>query len=72
MEIGAISTAVAGWWLQTTFLADYSSFVRILLSGSFCVCIYLAIVVGLFRFSGPIKVVGSIVQDLLSKRSSNR
>jgi PST family polysaccharide transporter len=70
--IGAISTAAAGWWLQTTFLADYSSFVRILLSGSFCVCIYLAIVVGLFRFSGPIKVVGSIVQDLLSKRSSHR
>jgi PST family polysaccharide transporter len=70
--IGAVTTAAAGWWLQTTFLADYSSFVRILLSGSFCVCIYLAIVIGLFRFSGPIKVAGSIVQDLLSKRSSRR
>jgi O-antigen/teichoic acid export membrane protein len=66
--IGAISTAAAGWWLQTTILADYSSFVRIFLSGGFCICIYLAIAVGLFRLSEPIKVAGSIVQDLLRNR----
>jgi O-antigen/teichoic acid export membrane protein len=66
--IGAISTAAGGWWLQTTILTDYSSFVRIFLSGGFCVCIYLAIVVGLFRLSEPIKVAGSIVQDLLRNR----
>jgi len=66
--IAAISAAVGGWWLQTATLTDYSSFVRIFLSGGFCVCIYLAIVVGLFRLSEPIKVAGSIVQDLLRKR----
>jgi hypothetical protein len=66
--IGAISTAVGGWWLQTTILTDYSSFVRIFLSAGFCVCIYLAIVVGLFRLREPIKVAGSIVLDLLRKR----
>ena len=49
-------------------LADYSSFVRILLSGGFCTCIYLAIVVGLFRLVEPIRVAGRIVQDLIGKR----
>ncbi len=66
--IGAISTAAGGWWLQTTILTDYSSFVRIFLSGGFCVCIYLAIVVGLFRLTEPIRVVGSIVQDFMGRR----
>ena len=66
--IGAISTAVGGWWLQTTILTDYSSFVRIVLSGGFCIRIYLAIVVGLFRLSEPIRVVGSIVQDFMGRR----
>jgi O-antigen/teichoic acid export membrane protein len=66
--IGAISTAAGGWWLQTTALTDCSSFVRILLSTSFCACMYLIIVVGLFRLTEPIKVAGSVVQDLLRNR----
>jgi O-antigen/teichoic acid export membrane protein len=66
--IGAISTAALGWWMQTAFLTDYSSFVRIFMSGAFCMCIYLAIVVGLFRLSEPIRVAGRIVKDLMGKR----
>jgi O-antigen/teichoic acid export membrane protein len=66
--IGAISIAAAGWWLQAAMLADYSGFVRILLSGGFCTCIYLAIVVGLFRLTEPIRIAGRIVQDLIGKR----
>src|SRR6266481_446522 len=66
--IGAISAAVGGWWLQTTALTDCSSLVRILLSTSFCACMYLVIVVGLFRLTEPIKVAGSVVQDLLRNR----
>ena len=61
----AISSAAAGWWLQASMLADYSGFVRILLLGGFCTCIYLAIVVGLFRLIEPIRVADRIVQDLL-------
>jgi PST family polysaccharide transporter len=68
--IGAISAAAGGWWLQTTILTGYSSFVRIFLSGGFCICIYLAIVLAVFRLSEPIKVAGSIVQDLLRNRSA--
>jgi O-antigen/teichoic acid export membrane protein len=66
--IGAISTAAGGWWLQTTTLTDCSSFVRIFLSAGFCICIYLVVVVGLFRLTEPIKLAGSVVQDLLRKR----
>jgi hypothetical protein len=65
---GAISTAGAGWWLQTTFLADYPGFIRIFLSGGFCLCIYLAIVVGLFRLAEPLRVAGKIVHDALERR----
>jgi PST family polysaccharide transporter len=66
--ISAITAAFAGWWLQTTMLVDYSSPVRIFLSGGFCICIYVAFVIGVFRLSEPIKVVGLIVQDVRRKR----
>ena len=65
--IGAISTAAGGWWLQTTALAHYPSFVRILLSTGFCISIYLIIVVGLFRLTEPIRLALAIVQDQLSR-----
>jgi PST family polysaccharide transporter len=67
--IGAVSAAAAGSWLQITVLAHCSSLVRIASSLSVCACIYLVIVVGLFRLSEPLRVARSIVQDrLLSKR----
>ena len=66
--VGAITTAAAGWWLQTELLADYPGFIRIFLSGCFCACIYLAVVVGLFRRSEPLRVAGTIAQDLIGKR----
>jgi O-antigen/teichoic acid export membrane protein len=61
--IGAISTAATGWWLQTTALSNCSSLPRILLSTGFCACIYLIIVVGLFRLTEPIKIAGRVVRD---------
>jgi O-antigen/teichoic acid export membrane protein len=70
--IGAISTAAGGWWLQTTALTHFSSFVRIFLSTGFCISIYLIIVVGLFRLTEPIKVAGTVVQDLWGNRQQGR
>ena len=66
--IGAISIVAAGWYLQMTVLTGYSSLIRILLSGVFCACLYLAVVVGLFRLAEPVRVAGSIAQDLLRRR----
>jgi O-antigen/teichoic acid export membrane protein len=66
--IGAIGTAAAGWWLQTTAFNDYSSFTRIFLSTVFCICIYLAVVVGIFRITEPIRVAAAAVFDQLWRR----
>ncbi len=66
--IGAICAAASGWWLQTATLTDCSSFVRIFLSAGFCSCVYLGVVVGLFRLTEPIKVAGSILRDLVTNR----
>jgi PST family polysaccharide transporter len=66
--IGAISTAAGGWWLQTTILAHCSSFVRIVLSTSFCIFVYLVTVVGVFRLTQPIKIAWAVAQDLLRNR----
>jgi len=66
--ISATITAALGWWLQTTLLFDYSGLVRIVLSACFCSCVYLALVVGLFRLTEPLRVAGRIVRDILERR----
>lgn len=63
--IGAISAAALGSWLQTVAFAGFPSFVRIVLSAGFCTCIYLAMVVGVFRLTEPIKIAASVAKDLL-------
>jgi PST family polysaccharide transporter len=63
--IGAVSAVAGGAWLQMTFLAHCSSLVRIVLSASVCVCIYLAVVVGLFRLTEPMRVARSVMRDRL-------
>jgi PST family polysaccharide transporter len=66
--IGAISIVAAGWYLQTTILTGYSSFARILLSSALGSCFYLAMVVGVFRVTEPLKVARTAGQDLLRTR----
>jgi len=66
--VGAIAAVAGGWWLQAMTLAGYSGFARIVLLASICICIYLVIVVGLFRLTGPIKVASRVAQDLLRSR----
>jgi O-antigen/teichoic acid export membrane protein len=66
--IGAVSCLAAGWYLHVAILGAYPGFMRILISGALCSCVYLLIVAGLFRLTEPIKVAGSIVQDLLGPR----
>jgi PST family polysaccharide transporter len=63
--LGAIGAAAAGWLAQMSALAHYSSLVRIVCSASLCACVYLIIVVGLFRLTEPLRVARSVVQDRL-------
>jgi polysaccharide transporter, PST family len=62
--IGTVVTAAGGWWLQTAMI-HYSSLVRIFVSTGCCICIYLFVVVFLFRLTEPIKVAGAAVRDQL-------
>jgi PST family polysaccharide transporter len=63
--LGAISAAAGGWWLQTTALTDCSGLVRIPFSATFSTCVYLIIVVGLFRLTEPMKVARTVMQGRL-------
>jgi polysaccharide transporter, PST family len=65
--IGAVSAAAGGGWLQMTVLAHYSSLVRIVSSASVCACIYLIVVVGLFRLTEPIRIARSVTWDRLRR-----
>jgi PST family polysaccharide transporter len=63
--IGAIGAVAGGTWLQMTILGHLPSLARIILSTCFCASIYLAVVVGLFRLSEPLRVARSVVQGRL-------
>jgi O-antigen/teichoic acid export membrane protein len=64
--LGAISAAAGGWLLQMTALAHWPSVVRIASSAAFCACLYLLVVVGLFRLTAPLKVARTVVLDRFS------
>ncbi|GLH79949.1 lipopolysaccharide biosynthesis protein [Bradyrhizobium sp. SSBR45G] len=66
--IGAIAAAAAGWWLQSTLLTACPALLRMVLSGCFCSVLYLAIVVGVFRHNEPLRIAGTIIQDVIRKR----
>ncbi len=51
--IAAICAAAGGWLLQTTLLTEYVSLVRILISSSFCISIYLIIMLAYLGSRNP-------------------
>jgi polysaccharide transporter, PST family len=67
--IGAITALAGGTWLQMNDLGHLPSVARIVVSTSVCACIYLIVVVGLFRLYGPLRVARSVVR---SRLESNR
>ena len=66
--IGAIAAVASGTWLQMVLMANWPSVVRILASASICTCVYLGVVVGLFRRSEPLKLARSLVRDRLRRK----
>jgi O-antigen/teichoic acid export membrane protein len=63
--VGAISATAGGWLLQMSVLAHWPSVLRIASSAAFCACLYLIVVVGLFRLTEPMRVARLAVQDRL-------
>jgi PST family polysaccharide transporter len=62
---GSISAVVGGTWLQMSLLAHCSSLVRIAASTGICACLYLLVVVGLFRLTEPMRVARTVLRDRL-------
>ena len=66
--IGAISATVVGTWVQMTLLAHWPSLARIVVATSLCACIYLVIVVGVFRRTEPLRIARSAIQGRFGRK----
>lgn len=60
--IGSIAAAATGTWLQMTLIAHLPSLVRIASATCFCACVYLVVVVGVFRRIEPLRIAWSVMQ----------
>jgi hypothetical protein len=65
--IGAIACAAAGWLLQTVVLQQVSSIPRIMVSAGLSAAVYLLIVVGLLRVTGPLDVAARLISSVSSR-----
>jgi PST family polysaccharide transporter len=68
--VGAIVVVATGWWGQAEFLRGLLSYERIVILGFFCSGVYLAVVVGLFRQTEPIRVAAGLARDFIGRLSS--
>jgi PST family polysaccharide transporter len=64
--VAALVTVAVGLAAQRLFMSDISQLVRFVLSIPVCLAVYLAIAVGLFRVTAPIRVAFSLVNDFSS------
>lgn len=67
-----VIAAVAGLGLQQAFLADASHLVRFLISIPICLSIYLAVAVGVFRVTEPLRHAAALLKDLAARRGARR
>jgi O-antigen/teichoic acid export membrane protein len=63
--LGALCAAAGGSWLQYAALGHWPSLMRIVASAAVCACIYLGVVVGLFRLTEPLRIARSVLQGRL-------
>jgi PST family polysaccharide transporter len=67
--IGGLVAAAVAFLVQLELLGDVSPFLRIFVSAMICLLTYLAIVVGLFRITAPLKLVFSVLHDIRGFRT---
>jgi PST family polysaccharide transporter len=64
--VAALVTVAVGLAAQRLLMSDFSQLVRFVLSIPVCVGVYLAVAVGFFRVTAPIRVAFSLVNDFSS------
>jgi PST family polysaccharide transporter len=62
--VSALISVALGLAILQLFLLDLSALPRLLVSVAICTASYLAIVLGLFRMTAPLKLASSMLQDL--------
>jgi hypothetical protein len=67
--ISGLIAVAAGFVVEWQFLADSSHLTRIFASGMVCLLAYLAICVGLFRVTAPLRLVFSVLRELRAVRT---
>jgi PST family polysaccharide transporter len=67
----AVIAVALGLTIRRLFLLESSEVARLILSIPICVMTYLAIVLGVFRLTGPMKLASSLLRDfgLLKRRA---
>ena len=66
--VAALTTVAIGFTVQRLFLDDYSQLTRFVLSVPLCVAVYLTVVVGVFKVTGPLNLAFSLLRDFSSIR----
>jgi polysaccharide transporter, PST family len=64
-----LTTVALGFVVQQVFLVDFSRLARFFVSVPISLAIYLAVVVGLFKVTGPLQLAFSLLRDLGPMRS---
>jgi PST family polysaccharide transporter len=55
--------------VQLEFFGELPQFMRLFISGMVCLAAYLAVVVGIFRITGPLHLAFSVLRDFRAVRS---
>jgi PST family polysaccharide transporter len=61
--VAELVTVAIGLAAQRLFMDDYSQLARFFLSVPICIAVYLTVVVGVFRVTGPIRLAFSLLRD---------
>ncbi|MEO8321652.1 MAG: lipopolysaccharide biosynthesis protein [Bradyrhizobium sp.] len=67
--VAALVAVAAGFALQLEFLGELPQFMRVFISGMVCLATYLAVVVGVFRVTDPLRLAFSVLRDFRAVRS---
>jgi PST family polysaccharide transporter len=67
--VAGLAAVAVGFGVQLEYLGELSQFTRIFASSVICLVTYLAIVVGIFRVTGPLQLAFSLLRDVRAIRS---
>lgn len=67
--VAGLAAIAVGLAVQLAYLGELSQLTRMFASGVICLATYLAVVVGIFRVTGPLQLAFSLLRDIRAIRS---